>query len=651
MIHRLAIVHPVCTHYTKGVFEELSRRYDIQFLFFSEGREWFWQKEHGVHRGEFPHEYLGGFRIGRLRISPSLPWKLLRTPSDVIVSSIDGKFALPATYMAARLKRVPFLLWTGMWSRGTTFFDRLLFPVNRFFYRHADAVIVYGEHVKRYLVTEGVDPARVFVARHSVDNQYYGRQMTETDKSALRERLGIPADKKVILFLGRLEEVKGIRYLIEAFASHSPADAVLLIAGEGSQRSSLESLAKTLCPPGKVFFSGYIRVEDAVPFYSIAHVCVIPSITMPTGKELWGLVTNEAFNQGVPAIATDSVGAAAGGFVQDGLNGFVVPERDISSLGSAIRRVLEEPELREKLSAGARFTVAQWTHARMADGFTEAFNFVLRDHQAKAPSPGTESSCPLCGNESSPIQPSGAFRRCVDCGLMFRYPMSDLRDLQSLYAQSWTAPMENIAETGATNRTLAEEYAKRLAVSLGRADLQGLKILEHGAGRGEFLRALERLGAEVYALEPYGKSYLEQQGIRAYSSLDELPPDLRFDGIVSIDVVEHELAAWTVLRRLNALLRPGGWLYVATPNPTGLNARVFGSNWREARKPGHLLFFEPKTLKRVLRDAGFSHSQRLRWIVPYQKSLLARLKDSILTLAGLDGELRYLAFRADERQS
>jgi 2-polyprenyl-3-methyl-5-hydroxy-6-metoxy-1,4-benzoquinol methylase len=380
-------------------------------------------------------------------------------------------------------------------------------------------------------------------------------------------------------------------------------------------------------------------------------VCVIPSIAMPTGKELWGLVTNEAFNQGVPVIATESVGAAAGGFVQNESNGFIVPERDSSSLGSAISCVLENPGLREKLSVGARATVAQWTHAHMADGFTKAFDFALRQRHEKAPLSSTEGGCPLCGTGPASTYPSGAFRHCADCGLMFRYPMSDSHDLDSLYGQSWSAPTENSAETGGTTHALAEEYAKRLAVSLGRTDLQGLKILEYGAGRGEFLRALERFGAEVYALEPYGKSYLEQEGIRAYSSLDELPPDLRFDGIVSIDVVEHEIAAWTVLRRLNALLRPGGWIYVATPNSAGLNARVFGSNWREARKPGHLLFFEPKTLRRVLQDAGFTRSRRLRWNVPYRRSLLTRLKDSILSLAGLDGELRYLAFRPDERQS
>lgn len=656
MTNRFTIVHPICTHYTKGLFEELARRDEMQFLFFSEGGEWFWQKEHGIHHGEFPHEYLAGFRIGRLRITPSLPWKLLRAQSDAILSSIDGKFALPVSYMVARSKGVPFLLWTGIWSRGNTLFDKLMGPITRFFYRHADAVIVYGDHVKCYLVTEGVDPDRVFVARHSMDNEYYSRQVTEAEKFALRERLGVPSDKKVILFLGRLEEVKGVRYLIEAFASQSSADAVLLVAGEGSQRPVLESLAKALCPPRRVFFPGYIRTEDAVLFYSIAYVCVIPSITMPTGKELWGLVANEAFNQGVPVIATASVGAAAGGFVRDAENGFVVPERDSPSLSAAIGRVLGNPELRKNLSVGARATIAGWTHARMADGFTDAFDFALRrrsqyDLYAKARQSVAGSGCPLCGNERSFTRTNGAFRRCKGCGLMFRYPRPELQDLHALYGQSWVAPMECCAETGGTTRILAEEYAKRLGRALGRQELKGLKILDYGAGRGEFARVLSRLGADVYAVDPYGKPYLEQMGLRAYATLDELPADLRFDGIVSIDVVEHELAAWDVLRRFRDILAPGGWVYVATPNPNGLNAKVFGSHWREAKKPGHLVFFGPKTLERVLQEAGFARTQRLRWNIRYGKSLLTRAKDFVLSQLELDGELRYLAFHREEKRA
>jgi len=85
--HKLTLVHPFCTHYTVGLFEELARRFDVQFFFYSDGGERFWPKEHGVRRGSFPHEYLAGFRIGSIRITPALLWKLLKRPADAIVSS------------------------------------------------------------------------------------------------------------------------------------------------------------------------------------------------------------------------------------------------------------------------------------------------------------------------------------------------------------------------------------------------------------------------------------------------------------------------------------------------------------------------------------------------------------------------------------
>src|SRR2546426_9903289 len=82
------------------------------------------------------------------------------------------------------------------------------------------------------------------------------------------------------------------------------------------------------------------------------------------------------FRSGVPVIASDAVGAAAGGLVQDGVNGFVVPERNPSVLADRIRKVLDDPALHKRLSAGARGTIASWDNEAMVAGFRAAIEFV-----------------------------------------------------------------------------------------------------------------------------------------------------------------------------------------------------------------------------------------------------------------------------------
>jgi glycosyltransferase involved in cell wall biosynthesis len=260
--------------------------------------------------------------------------------------------------------------------RLQTPFHRLAWPLTRYIYRHADAIVVYGEHVKRYLMSEGVLGERIFVAAHAVDNEAYNRPVSEEEKQALRRQLNISPDKKVVLYLGRLEEVKGLPYLLEAFASLRRDNAVLVLAGTGSEKGRLERLSQELGIAENVRFGGYVPPEKAVPYYSIAWVYVLPSITTPYGKEPWGLVINEAFNQGVPVIAADAVGAAAGGLVQDGVNGFVVPERDRVALAQAMRCILDNPDLRERFSQNARQIIAAWDNERMVMGFRQAIEYV-----------------------------------------------------------------------------------------------------------------------------------------------------------------------------------------------------------------------------------------------------------------------------------
>jgi len=373
---RVAFVTNFCPHYRVKTFETLARYHDVDYLFFSKGDEWYWPGQHGVHRGDFRHEYLSGFSLAGTRVTPSLLLRLWRGNYRAIVKCVQGRFALPATYLVARLKKTPFVLWTGVWMRLRTPFHRLFFPVVRYIYRHADAVVVYGEHVKRYLVDEGVSPGRIFVAPHAVDNASYRRKVPEEFTAALRAELGVEPRQKIVLYLGRLENGKGLADLIDAFASLGDPDAVLVLAGSGAQAAPLREQARQRGIERRVRFPGYVPPDSALVYYSLAYVFVLPSVTTPVFKEPWGLVVNEAFNQGLPVIATEAVGAAAGGLVRDGVTGLVVPERDAAALSGALRRLLADRSLRDALGARAAEVVAGWDNERMVMGFRQAIDAV-----------------------------------------------------------------------------------------------------------------------------------------------------------------------------------------------------------------------------------------------------------------------------------
>lgn len=374
---KIAFVTNICPHYRVKTFETLARYFDVDYYFFSAGDERYWQRQHGARSGAFRHEYLWGVEVGGTRFTPTLPIELWHGNYDVTIKCILGRFALPVTYLVTRLKRKPFILWTGIWMRLQTPSHRLFFPLTRYIYHHSDAIVVYGEHVKRYLVNEGVLKERIFVAAHAVDNEVYNCQISEQEVSALRRRLGIAIGQKVVLYLGRLEAVKGLTYLLDAFASLHRDDAVLVIAGTGSEQPHLEELARTNGIFQRVRFTGYVQPEDSVRYYALAWVYVLPSITTPVFKEPWGLVVNEAFNQGVPVIATDAVGAAAGGLVQDGVNGCIVPERDTEAIAKSLRLILDNPALRQQMSENAKRKIEYWNNEHMVQGFRDAVAYVL----------------------------------------------------------------------------------------------------------------------------------------------------------------------------------------------------------------------------------------------------------------------------------
>jgi glycosyltransferase involved in cell wall biosynthesis len=91
-----------------------------------------------------------------------------------------------------------------------------------------------------------------------------------------------------------------------------------------------------------------------------------------TFREPWGLVINEAMNRRLAVIASDAVGAVAGGLVRDGHNGLVVPAGDVERLAQAMIRLHADPALRERLGAAGAAAVGTYTYAAWAEGFSSA---------------------------------------------------------------------------------------------------------------------------------------------------------------------------------------------------------------------------------------------------------------------------------------
>jgi glycosyltransferase involved in cell wall biosynthesis len=271
-----------------------------------------------------------------------------------VVAGLSGRVAPAAAWAGARRARVPFVLWATMWAHPRTAAHALSYLPVRHLYRRADAVVTYGPHVSAYVSSKGAR-GPVFEAPQSVDAGFWSGP-TGADRRAAFQ----------VTFVGRLEEEKGVDVLARAWRDVRPGlgDAMLVAAGDGPLRGRLEDAGtQVLGPQG----ASAIRA-----LYAGSDVVVLPSVATRRFREPWGLTVNEAFHRGVPVVATDAVGAVAGGLVRHGETGLVVAAGDPAALAAALVRLHGDPACRARLGAAARRAVAAHTHRAWSDGVSRA---------------------------------------------------------------------------------------------------------------------------------------------------------------------------------------------------------------------------------------------------------------------------------------
>jgi 2-polyprenyl-3-methyl-5-hydroxy-6-metoxy-1,4-benzoquinol methylase len=142
----------------------------------------------------------------------------------------------------------------------------------------------------------------------------------------------------------------------------------------------------------------------------------------------------------------------------------------------------------------------------------------------------------------------------------------------------------------------------------------GMRLLDVGAGSGEFLDFARTCGWDVIGVDPDEKAVAAGRSrsldVR-HGTIEEIGEDERFDGITMGHVIEHVYDPHALLEACYKRLKPGGWIWVDTPNIDALGHTEYGQYWIGVDAPRHLILFTPASLTHALAKAGFVNQEPL----------------------------------------
>ncbi|MFY9607523.1 MAG: class I SAM-dependent methyltransferase [Blastocatellia bacterium] len=212
--------------------------------------------------------------------------------------------------------------------------------------------------------------------------------------------------------------------------------------------------------------------------------------------------------------------------------------------------------------------------------------------------------CPACTVASSEFVLEGdegiRLMRCGSCSLVFHSTFTDEAELREYYDDYYDG--ENLAFSPITDSRF-----RGLLRSL-ESYRQSNHILDVGCGSGHFLKVAIEMGWKAHGTEIASSAFeqLSRLGINSFCGKLECAnySGESFDVVYCSEVIEHLVDPMTLLREIGRILRPGGLLYLTTPNFDSLSRRLLGSKWRVIGKE-HICYFTPGSLARAMREAGF----------------------------------------------
>ncbi len=281
---------------------------------------------------QYPYKLLfkGSYdQVPTYKIMASLTADLIMNPSDLVVLPGYHRpeyWAMLLICMLRRRKRAVFC--------DSTAFDRQKSPwkekAKAMFFRSCDGVFCYGSRSKQYVASYGIDPGKIYDGCQSAALAH------GYDAAAIRKHYAAsgfdPDCASRFLYVGRLAQEKGLFDLLDAFARvrQQLPEARLDMVGSGDLEGDLRKRAEQLGIAAAVGFLGTKTPHDIGQLLMKSAAMILPSL-----REPWGLVVNEALSFGCPVVVSDICGCVPE-LVIDGVTGYAFPAGDVGALAQAM---------------------------------------------------------------------------------------------------------------------------------------------------------------------------------------------------------------------------------------------------------------------------------------------------------------------------
>lgn len=290
-----------------------------------------------------------------------LPWGIVSAIRDTVsefdIVHLHEFRSLPsvAVHRYATKKRVPYVLQAH--GGVMTFFEKGLLKKAydkiwgvRLIHDAASLIATTAAEAKQY-GRMGGEAGRIAILPNGIEDSEFEQR---PPRGEFRRRIGIPDGHRIILYLGRINRVKGVDILVRAFAElcKHESDLELLIAGpDDGYLPSVKKLANACGCEGRVRYAGALTGGPKLSAYVDSDVFVLPS-----RYDIFGIVAFEALMAGLPIVVTDNCGTAD--LIQGRRMGYVARADDSGNLALFIAKSLSSPvETREQVQRGQQFVM------------------------------------------------------------------------------------------------------------------------------------------------------------------------------------------------------------------------------------------------------------------------------------------------------